>query len=522
MCELVMVRPSAKQTTHWGDLLFLAVAAVFLYLNLFVLPCTPIAGTDLDQSFYLHNATRMLDGQMIYRDFFQFTTPGTEIVYFCLFKLFGVHAWIPNATVAVLGVGIVALCIFISRTILNGASVYLPAILFLAFAFQRAMDGSHHWFSMFLVMTATAVVIDERSLQRLATAGALCAAASFFTQTRGVAVVLAIVVFLLWKHWSQPRESRPLWKSEVVLCATFLLVSIGLNVYFVLQAGLRRYLWSIIVFPLKYYPADSELNRFHLSMFKPVQWGSVPYVPEPGWLLVHLLIPLAYLLVFFVCWRKASIEPEKPWDRLLLVSLVGLFLFLSIASAPTPWRMCVVALPGMIVFPWFLNHAGRFWTFVRWGLWSATGAAMVMIVMAQQHGPYSMLETPTGPVAFSDSAAYERYKWVADHTHRGDAFLDGSGQAYFVLGLKSPARVSMLSGSDYMRPDQVQDLIESLERNRVRVIVWPPDLDVATHPDDHLGPLRAYLRTHYRPVEVPENHGDILLRTDESGLQKAN
>ncbi len=516
MRKLAMVKSSVKQTTRWGDYVLLVVAAVFLYINLFVLPCTPIAGTDLDQSFYLHNATRMLDGQMIYRDFFQFTTPGSEIVYFCLFKLFGVHAWIPNATVTVLGVGLVGLCIVISRRLLSGPTVYLPAILFLVFAFQRAMDGSHHWFSMFLAMAATAVVLEKRSLQHLATAGALCAAASFFTQTRGVAVVLAIMLFLLWEHQTQPQERRPLWKSEVVLCATFIFVSIGLNTYFVLQTGLKRYVWSIIVFPLKYYPADSELNRFHLSMFKPPGWGSLPYVPEPSWFLVHLLVPLVYMLVFVACWRKARSEPEKPWDRLLLVSLVGLFLFLSIASAPTAWRMCIVALPGMIVFVWFLNRPGRIWKFARLGLWSASGAAMVMIVVAQQHGAYETLETPTGRAAFADSAAYERYKWVADHTHSGDTFLDGSGQAYFLLGLRSPARVSMLSGSDYMRPEQAQDLVESVERNRVRVIILPPDLDVATHPDDHLAPLRAYLRLHYRSVEVPENQGVVLLRTDES------
>lgn len=42
-----------------------------------------------DVSVHLLNAARILDGETIYRDFFQFTLPGTELVYLALFKLTG-------------------------------------------------------------------------------------------------------------------------------------------------------------------------------------------------------------------------------------------------------------------------------------------------------------------------------------------------------------------------------------------------------------------------------------------------
>ena len=81
-----------------------------------------------------------LGGQIIYRDFFQFTTPGTESVYFLLFRLLGVHAWIPNVTVAALGLGLVSLAIFLSKRIVAGASVFLAAVLFLVLSFHPS-DG---------------------------------------------------------------------------------------------------------------------------------------------------------------------------------------------------------------------------------------------------------------------------------------------------------------------------------------------------------------------------------------------
>jgi len=156
------------QTARWFHYNFLVLAAAFLYLSLFVLPATPIAGTDLDQAFYLHDATRMLSGQMIYRDFFQFTPPGTELVYLSIFKVFGVRAWIPNAVLLALGLSLVWLTIFISQKIMSGLTAYLPAILFLVFSFHPAMDGSHHWFSMLAVIGAMALLVQERSLKRLA------------------------------------------------------------------------------------------------------------------------------------------------------------------------------------------------------------------------------------------------------------------------------------------------------------------------------------------------------------------
>jgi hypothetical protein len=59
----------------------------FLYLSVFALPHIPHVATG-DQAVYLHNAVRMLVGQLIYRDYDHFTLPGTEVLYTVLFKLF--------------------------------------------------------------------------------------------------------------------------------------------------------------------------------------------------------------------------------------------------------------------------------------------------------------------------------------------------------------------------------------------------------------------------------------------------
>jgi hypothetical protein len=72
---------------------------VYLYANLFVSAKTPflLGG---DQVYFWMGALRILDGQAAYRDFFQITPPGTDLVYAAFFKVLGTDVWVPNTVAA--------------------------------------------------------------------------------------------------------------------------------------------------------------------------------------------------------------------------------------------------------------------------------------------------------------------------------------------------------------------------------------------------------------------------------------
>jgi hypothetical protein len=504
--------PNQSPPPRWIHYGFFIFAAAFLYLNLFALPATPIAGTDNDQSLYLHNATRMFHGQMIYRDFFQFTPPGTELVYLGLFKLFGVRAWIPNATLVVLGLSLTWLCVFISRKVLSGLTAYLPGCLFLTLAFYSDLDGSHHWFSVLAVIAATALILVGRNLPRVAGAGALCALASFFTQARGALALVGFAFFLWWDHRKRPQKGNSLLWSEATLAAVFAAVTVVLNSYFVWNVGWKRYLWSTVTFGIKYYPAEKEMNSLQAYMAVVPRLANWRHVPDPSWVFIHALVPLVYLLFLARCWREARRKPEEPWSRLMLVNLVGGFLFVGVAPAPVYWRLCVVSLPGFIILAWFLRSPGKLQTLARQALWLCAVVATLGIVVHQQTRWRALLDTPTGRAAFFDPGDFERYQWLVLHTRPSEPFFDCSGQSYFLLGLRSPAVVSFLTDSDYLRPEQARDVQESLERNRVPVVEWCANLDFGVRPDDHLGPLREYLHAHYHPAGPPESSMQALIR----------
>ncbi len=501
------VKVSQGQPPGWFQYGFFLFATAFLYLDLFILPATPIYDPVLtDQWIYLHNATRMLDGQMIYRDFFQFTPPGAELTYLALFKMFGVRSWIPNATLVLLALSLTWLCVYISRKILSGWTAYLPGLLFLGTAFHNRLEATHHWYSVLAVIAATALVIEERSPRRVAGAAALCALGAFFTQARGLATVVGLAIFLCWEHRKKQQSGGSLWKVEAILAGVFSAVTLGLNSYFLWAVGLRRFVWSTVIFGIKYYPAESYANSLQAYMLDPpIPTHGHSLTELPSWVLIHALVPLVYLLFFARYWRESRRRQGEPWDRLVLVSLTGLFLFVGVAPAPIYIRLCTVALPGLIIWVWFLSSPGKLLFLARQGIWLATVVGLLGIVLHMQARWHAQLYAPIGRVALLNPGDYNHYYWLLAHTHPDEFVFDCGGEVYFLLGLRCPARTQFLSATDYMRPEQVCNVIESLDARRVLMVLWDPSFDLEVtgiQPGDHLGPLRDYLRTHYHPAKV--------------------
>jgi len=498
---------------------FLLAALVYLYLTLFILPDTPIWRGG-DQSIPLLNAMWMLEGRVIYRDFFQFALPGTELVYFTLLKLLGLRAWIPNATLLFLGISLTWLSITLAEKVMSGWASVLPALLFLTFGFNSARDTGHHWFSVLAVMAAVAVVIEERTPARLIWAGALCGLASFFTQTRGVVAVTGFAVFLLWQRLHKGQSWTTLLKDQTCLLAPFVGTSLATSAYFVWRAGPERFVEDTVIFGIRYYPAYSMANGLKVYLFSPPDiqhWYNLPGLGV--YLFIHLLVPGAYVIFLLRYRREVRSRSTTPWDRLMLLNMLGLFLFLGVASAPSFFRLCTVSLPALILAVWLGASAGKPERFLAGLLWTFALMLVVIEPLRAQQRLRVALNLPAGPTAFSRPVWHEKYKWVRDHTLPSDFFFEGVwSDVYFPLHLRNPAAVPFVTATDYTRPEQVQNVLEALQKHRVKFVLWSLELDTASidrPAGDHLGPLRAYLRTHYQVVESFEDGDQVWERIDD-------
>ncbi len=497
---------------------FLLGAGVFMYFLLFT-PRLASAFLRGDVTLCLLNAARMLRGQVMYKDFFQITFPGAELVYLGLFRLFGTRAWIPSAMLLVLGLSLTWISVVISRKVLQGLAVYLPGLLFLTLSFYKGLDASHHWYSVLAVMAAVAVTIERRTPARLAVAGMLCGLALFFTQSRGFVALLGFAVFLMWERHRNEQSWCALLKNEAYLAGIFLITVITTNAYFVWKAGLRRFFYCTVVFVLRYFPAHSPSDNLRVYLLSPPPlrvWRGLLWLLV--YLLTHALVPFVYLLFFVRYRREARLQAEHPWDRLVLLNLTGLFLFTGVASAPSYFRLCVVSLPALILCVWLLSLPGRLEKVLGTLLWAF---ALVLVVVepfkVQKHlSPY--LDTPSGRITFSEPEVYDRYHWIRDQTRPSDFFYQADwADTYFPLGLINPTPLSFLTNTDYTRPEQVRVVVRSLEEKRVQLVLWSVGLDIPEEDPsavDHLDPLRSFLRTDYHVVKTFVNGDQVWQRSE--------
>ena len=506
---------SKPGSRNWLVTFTLLACGLFLYLQVFVLPATPRVAVG-DQSIYLHNAARMYEGQLIYRDFDYFTLPGTDVLYLALFRLFGVRAWIPQMMLLLAGVISTWLSIKIAGKVMSGPAVFLPGFLFLTLPFTSYLDATHHLYNVLAATAALAVVIEERTIARLAWAGALWGLGTCFAQS----LVLGPVGLGLFLLWERPRKNEAwavLVKKEGYLFASYLATVAAFNAYFVWKVGLKQVYYYTVTFVAKYFSAYGTNNWRTYMLNWPSRHVWANWLDLAAWPLIHVLIPLVYILFFVRYWRERCLHPEEPWERLMLVNITGLCLFLSIASGPAWNRLYTVSLPALIMLVWFLKAPFKLERVLLRVLWAVVLILAIARPIVTQMRWKAFLDLPTGRTAFFDLSSYQETKWVLERTHPSDYFF-GDQLLCFDLGLRNPSRVAFVTPYDFTRPEEVSNVVQTLDEHQVRFVSWYPGLDdPAAVAGNHLAPLRRYLQSHYHVAEIFPNGHKIWERDGVTG-----
>ena len=202
------------------------------------------------------------------------------------------------------------------------------------------------------------------------------------------------------------------------------------------QVGWRTFAYSTIVFPLKYYP------RWFWNT-PAVYLTEVPLLPEPLeipaigiWLFVHVLLPSIYILLFVRRARLAGAPAEEPWDKLMLLAFVGMSLFLSVSFSASWLRLCSVALPGLIIFAWFIETSGRFASGLASAVCLAGLATLAVQITIVQTNWHRRLDARVGDIKLLDPDRYEKFRWVRQQTHAGEFLFQASDcDLYYPLDL---------------------------------------------------------------------------------------
>ena len=486
-------------------LLFFVLTSLFL--SQFRLPFTPIMASN-DQWDFINHSARLWGGEIIYRDFYERTTPGTAVVDLVSFRLFGLKNWIPNFHLILLGVGLTWLTVSISRRILCEPAYFdlLPGLLFLAFAFLPHMEDTHRWYSCVASLAALAVVMERRTLWRLSAAGVFSGLASFFTQTQGVLLLLGLGTFLLWEGRQRRHKGKDRRQQWGCLLGAWGATVLGVHAYFIAQAGLGRFIDCVIRIPFLYLSADTSYtwHAYLSQMPRLPHWYSLPTLAQ--FLFIYPLLPFVYIVALLDRSRQANGYQEKT-ARLILLNITGLWMFAGVAAGPTHFRLCSVSAPAFIVLVCWMREHLRRGQMLAGALVIAALYFAVIQPLRMQTMPIRYLDLPRGRMAFSTwlLTEYELMRWLSSRTEAGELFMvTGDGYFLFPLALQQVGEVSGYNNTRATRPEGVQSAVAALSKYRVRFVEWPPgqsDPKFYVPEEDSLGPLREYVMKNYHLVK---------------------
>jgi hypothetical protein len=270
-----------------------------------------------------------------------------------------------------------------------------------------------------------------------------------------------------------------------------------------LVVGWTKWVESVIVFPLRYYPTIPGQTGF--ALWAHLHGHGILNAICVGF--IYGVVIAVYPIFLLVLVRRRRIERREPWDQLLLIAMTGLSMFLAVAPGITPLRVSTVSFPAIVLLAWLLSRVKGPILLAGQALALLSFAVAFYLPIQTQRKPWNYLTLPAGRTAIPDLGRYELYRWAAEHTHPGEMCF-GVTPIYLPLKLHSPAPIDPPGPWSYYRPEQIAASIAALEENKVPLLIlsaYSDDRSIWSYKADNLRSLRIYLDAHYRHVKTFAN-----------------
>jgi hypothetical protein len=267
---------SARAAAHDGGLrrpetsavdLLLGVA-VALFAAFWVRPFFSYNALWNDEGIIFQGAMRILRGDVLYRDFFSFYTPGSYYLYAALFRCFGATLQVARALLVVYAALFSFLTYMLARRACSRSASALAASLLALICLPSHFQNLHSWDS-----TAVALLSLYGAVWFLQTgatpwaffSGLLAGATAMIEQTRGAGILLGLVIGAIALYCIDPIKWSPRRFAPAVLGGVTPLVAVvG---YFAAQGALTPML-AAWFWPLHHYTTVNKLPYGYISWSK--------------------------------------------------------------------------------------------------------------------------------------------------------------------------------------------------------------------------------------------------------------
>jgi hypothetical protein len=487
----------------------------------------PLAIGKADESHLLYGAKRILEGQVIYKDFFEILTPLAYYLFAGIFRIAGttlLAARVGMACIEALGCG---LLFHLTRRLSGGAEAALVTLIFVGVCIPTWPYASPHWISTVLGLLVATVTLGlsegGSSRARPLAAGILAGVAVCVQQQRGVFLAAWLPLALCVLVVSRPRGTRlRTLAGEIAWAAA--------GGAIVILAVLGHAAWRAS--PAAVYDA---IYTFNATVY-PKMAGRVPWATVLGltrtwlaatWISLLWLSPLFLVVEAVLLLRARRRLDRRDLERACLWLLAALMV-LSIWYLPDFIHVSFI-LPFLLLPGAGALHALRtapLWDRVPTGrrvltaaVWLAAvgvlGQAIANVAYARAVAPVRF-ETAFGVVQ-GDAASERLFRAVRAHLVRepdGTSLLysyPNDAWLYLTVPAADATRYSILLARFYP-PDKVQEIIGPLRARRPGTVVVllpfasdsvPKVVEEEYDPVEDVGSYRIFVRRETRAPRAP-------------------
>ncbi len=509
---------------------FLVCLLSLTYLCAFLRYCS----LEPDEGILLQGGQRILEGQVPYRDFFSFYTPGSFYLLAAMFRVFGDSFVVARLSLAITGAVCSVVTYLLARRVCSRSfSVFAAALATIAGVAYRFLV-LHNWYSTLLaglaLYSAVRLLESHNPAWSFAT-GSFCSLTTMVEQSKGAGLCLGLALGfgVLWIT----GKKRLFEKSELAgLSLGFLWPLVLVFAYFSTQHSLgimvEDWLW-----PFHHYTSANRVTygyqnwsdvARHLIFHSGPMWARVvkTIAVSPGFLVPALPLVTVGMLVYWVIQGFRGRAPLEIGQYYVVIcsTLSGLLVSIVMVRADVIHFMYLAPL-WYVPLAWILDARDLRAATLRAlrpylvMLIAVTFGLMSLAILTTAIGAHNRVVTRRGVITTAEDNTVIDY--VQAHTAPGDKILvyPYLPLYYYLTGTRSPAPL------DYFQPgmntpEQAREIVDSLRSQDVKIVVFEPSFaeKIGTSwPGTPLGslendPVGEYLARNYRVCKILNSSSD--------------
>ena len=463
---------------------------VFIFCVAYLCLFLRYSSLEPDEGIVLQGAQRILNGQVPYRDFFSFYTPGSFYLVAATLKLFGDSFLVARLNLAIAGAGCSVLTYLLAIRVCTGGYALFAATLTTCSAVAYRFLVLHNWYSTLLaglgLYCAVRLLESRKPMWAFAT-GSFCSLTTMFEQSKGAGLCFGLVLsFVALRVVGQKSAFQ---KPDLKMFALgflwpLLLVFAYFGAQHSLSALVKDWLW-----PLNHYTnanhvfygyqnwSDSARDAiFHSGPM----WTRVIKILaiSPGFLVPLLPVIAVGSFVYLILPSRRQYVSLNKWNYYIVVSgvLSGLLVSVLVVRADIIHFMYLAPL-------WYVPLA---WVFAAREFRNTTLLAlrpyliffvavafglMSLVILTTANGAHTQVPTRRGIIITSKHDDVLEY--VQTHTTPAQNILvyPYLPLYYYLTGTRSPASF------DYFQPgmntpEQAREIIASLQSQNVNTVLF--------------------------------------------------